>query len=421
MSAITIFAAGTQGDVRPMAALGAGLVEAGHRVVLCTSTEFASMARNAGLQFAPLSADFRQLMGRERDTLDRGLNLLRVYAMVKRRLMEMAALWPQEGLRACEGADLLIGAGNTTLLTYALGEARHLPVVQAQLQPMTPCRDIPPMLLPPSRWPLPGAVNLGLYRLLRLLSWRAMGPAYNEVVRPALGLPPYPWRGPDALKSGAPRRTLYGYSPQVLPRSADWGPEISVTGYWVLPEQRWEPPQALQDFLAAGEAPVYIGFGSMAGGDAQRLAAAALEALQRSGRRGVLSTGWGGMALPAGLDAGQVHVIGHAPHEWLFPRMALAVHHGGAGTSAAAMRAGIPSVVVPFFGDQPFWAERLRRLGAAPEPLRRKKLDGLSLAAAIARASTPAMRKRATTLGESLRTEDGVACAVAQLRSWGLA
>ncbi|RYF82643.1 MAG: glycosyltransferase [Comamonadaceae bacterium] len=420
MSAITLFAAGTQGDVRPLVALGVGLREAGHRVRLCSSSEFEPMARAAGLQFAPLSADFRQLMARERATLDRGLNLFRVYAMVKRRLLEMAARWPAEGLAACETADLLIGAGNTALLAASLGEARRLPVVQVQLQPMAPCRDIPPMILPPSRWPLPGAVNLALYRVLRLASWRALSPAYDQVVRPALGLPPYPWRGPDALHGGAPRRTLYGYSDKVLPRSADWGPEICVTGYCVLPEQRWEPPAALRDFLAAGEAPVYIGFGSMAGGDAQRLAQVALDALQRSGRRGVLSTGWGGLALPAGLDPQQVCVIEHAPHEWLFPRMALAVHHGGAGTSAAAARAGIPSVVVPFFGDQPFWADRLRRLGVAPEPLRRKKVDGLALAAAMARASTPGMRKRAAALGASLRSEDGVACAVEQLRSWGL-
>lgn len=421
MSRITILAAGTQGDVRPLVALGAGLREAGHQVQLCTSTEFEAMARCAGLGFSPLSADFRQLMARERDTLDRGLDLFRVYAMVKRRLLEMAGRWPEEGLAASQTADLLIGAGNASLLAASLGEARRLPVVQVQLQPMMPCRDIPPMILPPTRWPLPGLLNLALYRVLRLASWRALSPAYDRVVRPALGLQPYPWCGPDVLEGAMPRRTLYGYSPQVLPRSADWGPEISVTGYWVLPEPHWQPPQALLDFLAEGEPPVYIGFGSMAGGDAQRLATAALDALQRSGRRGVLSAGWGGMALPAGLDARQIHVIDHAPHEWLFPRMALAVHHGGAGTSAAAARAGIPSVVVPFFGDQPFWADRLRRLGVAPEPLRRRSLDGLALAAAIARASTPAMRKRAAALGESLRAEDGVANAVMQLRHWGLA
>ena len=155
---------------------------------------------------------------------------------------------------------------------------------------------------------------------------------------------------------------LCGYSPHVIPVPRDWDDRHVVTGYWFLDEpEGWQPPEGLEEFLAAGEAPVYVGFGSMGDRDAERTTAVVIEALAELGRGAVLSSGWGGLSesdLPDGF-----FMVGSVPHSWLFPRVAAVVHHGGAGTTAAGVRAGIPAVVTPVLGDQPFWGRTLARLG----------------------------------------------------------
>jgi sterol 3beta-glucosyltransferase len=217
--------------------------------------------------------------------------------------------------------------------------------------------------------------------------------------------------------AGEPVPVLHGYSEHVLPRPADWPDGALVTGYWFLEsDATWQPPDRLRDFLAAGDPPVYVGFGSMAGADPRRLARVVAEATRRAHVRGLLAIGWGG--LDAGDLPDSVLAIDEAPHDWLFPRVAAAVHHGGAGTTAAALRAGRPSVICPFIGDQPFWGRRVRALGAGSDPIPQKRLTAENLAAAIREVTTnPAIGRRSRELGERIRGEDGVANAVSALRS----
>jgi UDP:flavonoid glycosyltransferase YjiC (YdhE family) len=204
---------------------------------------------------------------------------------------------------------------------------------------------------------------------------------------------------------------LYGCSPALLARPADWPPNAELTGAWALPAgQDWEPPPALLDFLAAGPAPVYIGFGSMAGID-QATLAGAVRAVA-AGRRVLFQPGWSGID-PARLPP-DVFVLDDTPHDWLFPRMALVVHHGGAGTSHAVARAGVPSVVVPFAGDQFFWAARMAGQGIAVT-CPAAGLDGARLVQAVAAASAPRMRAQAQRVGQAMRDEDGVRTAVDRL------
>jgi sterol 3beta-glucosyltransferase len=203
------------------------------------------------------------------------------------------------------------------------------------------------------------------------------------------------------------RTFLYGYSGHVVPRPPDWTPANRVNGYWFLER----PAPALLDFLAAGPAPVYVGFGSMNERNATDMTTMVLEALQRSRQRGVLLTGWGGLG--AVDRAADVFVAEAIPHDWLFPLMAAVVHHGGAGTTAEGLRAGVPSVIIPYMGDQPFWGRRVQELRVGPKPLPRKRLTAERLAVAISEAvSNREMRQRAEALGESIRREDGVADAV---------
>jgi UDP:flavonoid glycosyltransferase YjiC (YdhE family) len=208
---------------------------------------------------------------------------------------------------------------------------------------------------------------------------------------------------------------LYGYSPQVLPPPKDWGDCIHVTGYWFLePPAGWEPPIDLVNFLQSGPPPVFIGFGSIPNSKPEKTADLVLQALARTGQRGVLSAGWGGLKkenLPE-----TVFMIGSMPYSWLFPQMAAVVHHGGAGTTAAGLWAGIPAIVTPFFGDQPFWGKRVYALGVGPRPIPRQHLTVDRLTESIRCAvSDTGMRTRAARLGEGIRAEDGIARAVAAI------
>ena len=207
---------------------------------------------------------------------------------------------------------------------------------------------------------------------------------------------------------------LNGWSRHVAPDPLDWPNAVRTMGYWFLDRADWEPPADLETFLSAGPPPVYVGFGSMAGRRPERTTAAVLGALRQTGLRAVLASGWGGLRrgdLPA-----SVVLIDRVPHDWLFPRVAAVVHHGGAGTTAAGLRAGRPTVVCPFFGDQPFWGRRVHELGAGPAPTPQKRLTAERLAAALREATErPSIREAATTLGRQIRREDGIADTVAHI------
>lgn len=218
-------------------------------------------------------------------------------------------------------------------------------------------------------------------------------------------------RNPD----GSPVHVLYPYSQHVVPVPDDYPASAHVTGYWFLDDGDWEPPAELADFLAAGEPPVYVGFGSMGfGRGADERRAAVLAALRVHGLRGVVATGWGGIASgEAGTD--DVLVIEGAPHDWLFESVAAVVHHGGAGSTAAGLRAGRPTLVVPFLGDQPFWGARVHAIGAGPTPLPAARLPG-GLADRLGNlVHTDSYAARAAEIGAAIRAEDGLGAGVRAL------
>ena len=269
------------------------------------------------------------------------------------------------------------------------------------------------MSFPAAGWPLQanlgGLINRLSGHVMLQVIWQWYRPFVNEF-RQGLGLPPF--SGSSFYHTLSTTPLLGAYSPRVIPRPQDWPPSAHVTGYW-LPEVQaeWQPPAELAAFLEAGDPPVYIGFGSMTGQNPQQSAALALEALRMSEQRGLLLTGWGGMETLSVPES--VFVLDAAPHNWLFPRMMAVVHHGGAGTTAEALRAGVPQVIVPFIVDQPFWGKRIRDLGVAPKPIPRKKLTAAKLAEAIDTVVNKSrMRNRAASLGKDIRSEGGVGMAV---------
>jgi sterol 3beta-glucosyltransferase len=411
---VTILGAGSRGDVQPYLALGKGLRKAGHTVRVLTSQDFRELVAAHGLEFHDMGGSIETVTQSMQGLLEQG-NFLRILARMGSAAQQMVGQAVVSGLRASRDSDLIIGGLGGLFVGLALSEKSGIPFCQAYLHPFTPTREFASVLSPLPLSRLPSWANRLTHRLAQQMMWQTFRVADNKVRGAVLQIPPASFWGPFASLQQQRQTILYGYSPKVIPSPKDWGNFIHVTGYWFLePPPGWEPPVEIVHFLHSGPPPVYIGFGSMVNSKPEETADLALQALERTGQRGVLSSGWGGLKkedLPK-----TVFMVGAIPHSWLFPQMAVIVHHGGAGTTAAGLRAGIPAVVTPYFGDQPFWGQRIYKLGVGPRPIPRRRLTVDRLAESIQRAvSDPAMRRQAACLGESIRSETGIAGAVAVL------
>ena len=197
-------------------------------------------------------------------------------------------------------------------------------------------------------------------------------------------------------------------SPALIPKPRDWGQHISISGFYFLSlASSYTPAPELAEYLAAGPPPVYIGFGSIVVDDPDAMTKMIFEAVKKAGVRALVSKGWGGLGADAlGVPEG-VFMLGNVPHDWLFNHVSCVVHHGGAGTTAAGIATGKPTVVVPFFGDQPFWGAMVARAGAGPIPIPYKQLTADKLAAALLEALKPETLERAKELGTKIKEENG--------------
>lgn len=411
-----MFAPGSRGDGQPCAALGAGLKAAGHDVVIASFEPLRPLIRGAGLEFAPVASGRRFEQRRIQAWHDAGGNPV---AFI-RRLVEALDSQLEDALAnfrpVAEGADAIIcpllGLGG-----FDLADKLRIPSFGAFPQPVTPTRafahsyGVPPG--PSLLGPLLPSYNRVSYELAEALWWRGLKRPINRWRAAILGLGPMP-REDFYRWTRSPRHPiLYGYSPSVVPKPSDWGDWAHVTGYW-FPERPsgWRPPAELEEFLEAGPPPVYVGFGSMSPREPAVLEQTILEALERTGLRAVVLGG------PAKLGRGgvpdDVCIVDEVPHDWLFRRVRAIVHHGGSGTTGAALRAGVPAVAVPFFFDQAFWGQRLAALGVGPRPIRYRRLTARRLAAALDVATRDnGMRERAAAVGARVRLENGVSNAVA--------
>jgi sterol 3beta-glucosyltransferase len=295
-------------------------------------------------------------------------------------------------------------------------EGRNIPAVYAPLHAMHPTRAFPSPFFAPLGPRLDSALNPLTYCFIRGMPWQIFRPVLNRW-RQRAGLRPHGRTGYFRWMRARHIPVVCGFSREVLPEPADWPGHQRVTGYWFWDEPRWQPPAALEAFLAAGPPPVSIGFGSMDDQDPARLTRVAVQALNLAGQRGILIGGSGGLG--GGDLPDNVYRVEAVPHSWLFPRVAAVVHHGGAGTTAAGLRAGVPAVITPVAGDQPFWAARLAQMGVGLQGEGFGRLTAAGLAGHICQAiEDTTMRERAAALGRRIRAEDGVGHAVRLINRW---
>ena len=412
---ITILAFGSRGDVQPYVALGLGLGEAGHDVRLVAADFFQPFVESRGLDFFPIKTHgLFEADGEARATvataLDRGGQFRQLWTGF-RALLPTLQQTQESVWQASQGTQAIVFSTVGTS-AYHVAEKLGVPCVWALTVPMfgrtrTQSNPVLPSL------PLGNGYNQLTHLLVEQFWRQLLGRISNAWRRARLDLPPIPLhKWPYTQLHGQPVPRLYGHSPVVAPKPADWGEQTCVTGYWFLDRPTdWQPPADLARFLGSGPPPIYVGFGSMMSREPEETTRIVLDALERVGQRGVIATGWGALSrwdLPA-----DIFLTGSVPHDWLFPQMAAVVHHGGAGTTGAGLRAGVPSVVIPFGGDQPFWGRRVSALGVGPDPIPRRRLTAGKLADAMRVAITDeAVRKRAAALGPKIRAEDGVGNAV---------
>ena len=391
---ILIVTAGSRGDVAPFTGLGQRLQHAGHQVAPAAHGRFADLVRESGLEYRSLPGDPVELV-RARTAAPSAEAAQSVFAAFLDELGDgvMAA--------AAAGTDMVLTAFGPAPLSRLVAEGFGVPSVGVYLAPGVPTREFPPPGWPVTGQPSPADNLAAGHQLLA-----RTGSLYADVLRrlrARLDLPAATAQVPNQPDDWP---ICHGYSPAVVPRPADWPAPVHVTGYW-WPAGRpgWRPPNALVDFLEAGPPPVFVGFGSMTPTH-ERLNDVVAVAVKRAGVRAVVQSGWAELG-PAGDD---ILLVGDLPHEWLFPRTAAVVHHAGAGTTGAGLRAGVPAVPVPVLVDQPFWADRLHRLGVAPQPLPLSELTADTLTDALRSClDRSAYRERATELAGRIRGEDGPA------------
>ena len=403
---ITILTYGSRGDVQPFVALALGLQKNGHIVKLAAPHKFDEFVKSHGINFVPLAGDPEEI---SRLINNAGTNPVRIVASMWNYIFSIAPQVSRAAFPACEGADLIIHSFLFTVGAHSWAREHNIPDVSVQTFPMfAPTREYPNVAAPniPS-----GALSYFSHWLATQIFWHGGNGGYRPAQRanPDISFPkklywPFEDR-PHHLRTPL----LFAYSPSILPCPSDWNEHIHVTGYFFLDEKSYQPPVELSDFLAAGNPPICISFGSMVNRKAKRIDQIVRDALKQTNKRGVILSGWAGVTKKS---SSELLYLESAPHDWLLPHCKMIIHHGGAGTTSAGLRAGIPSIVVPFTADQPFWGNRVHAVGVSPKPILVKNLSVEKLTHAIATAELSVAVKQAQLIGQRIRGEYGVKSAV---------
>jgi len=393
---------GTEGDTRPLAVLCRALMDSGHETRMLADIATLGFADALGVPTAALAGDIRKAMmtGTALDgTVKRQDGFRNTASALASIANANTEAWMRQVAAASIGCDAIIVSGLAAFVGLSVAEALNIPAIGSGFIPITPTQEFASPFLRPGM--VPHWLNRTSHRFVNGVLWRAFRKSTNAARAIVCGLGP-------RKNVWAEHAMLYGISRYLVPSPRDWPRNAYVCGQWTPPSTDWLPPQSLSDFLGTGEPPIYVGFGSMAGFDRQRLLSELVAGI--AGRRALYYPGWGGVdgsELPNNF-----YVVGDTPHSWLFPKTSLVIHHGGAGTSHSAARAGVPSVVVPFAADQYFWADRLRQVGVAAVAVSGTAFNAGSLARSVEYAESAEVRSRASALGAKMSAENGLATSI---------
>lgn len=372
---------------------------------MAAPSRFKELVERYGIQFAPLVGEPEDLSRRLNDA---GFNFIKMMREMMDHAIEIGAEMLYQTEAACKDADLIMHTFAHTIGAHTLACEKNIPDIHIQTFPMfTPTGDYPNVTMPHSNW---RALNRFTHLISQKITWWSSSFG-DEQVRRRAGLPNRKLYSPfDKEPLRSPTPILCAWSPSILPPSGDWKDNIHVTGYYFFDYvEEYQPLAELQSFLEDGDPPVCISFGSMVNRDAERIDDIVRDALERTANRGIVLSGWSYVRNTSSAD---VLYLDAVPHDWLLPRCKMIIHHGGAGTTAAGLRAGIPNIVVPFTADQPFWGRRVHAVGAGPKPILVKKLSTENLTRAIIEADNESVRTRTQEIGQRIRSEDGVRHAV---------
>ncbi|MBD2436366.1 glycosyltransferase family 1 protein [Nostoc sp. FACHB-110] len=404
---------GSRGDLQPYCALAIGLRRAGHQVTIATTENFESFIKQFDLEFASIGGNSQELFQSSEG--------IRTVAGEKVEILSDALFQQQleSAWLACRESEVIIYTPQTNW-GYHIVEKLEIPCFIASCLPFSATGMFPYLNFNQiANNPLSRVINYTTYLLLEFLYWQRYKHLINRFRTQTLKLPSLSFLGTigrnDTPKNLLKIPVLHGYSSHVIPRPNDWPEWVYLTGYWFIDQaDDYTPCEELREFLRQKPTPISIGFGSMAMRNPEKVTNSILKALEKTHQRGIILSGWGNVGTTDEVkDSSRAFVINSVPHDWLLPQVLANVHHGGAGTSAAVLRAAIPSIVMPFFADQPIWAEKLAQLGVTPQPIPFKEFSEEALAAAIEIALNDSrMRSQAKELGEKIRSEDGVANAV---------
>nr|AHW98478.1 glucosyltransferase-2 [Oryza brachyantha] len=409
---IVILIVGTRGDVQPFIAIGKRLQDYGHRVRLATHANFKEFVLTAGLEFYPLGGDpkiLAEYMVKNKGFLPSGPSEIPIQ---RKQIKEIIfSLLP-----ACKDADPDTGIpfkvdaiiANPPAYGHThVAEALKVPIHIFFTMPWTPTSEFPHPL---SRVKQPAGYRLS-YQIVDSMIWLGIRDMINEFRKKKLKLRPVTYLS-GAQGSGNDIPHGYIWSPHLVPKPKDWGPKIDVVGFCFLDlASNYVPPEPLVKWLEAGDKPIYVGFGSLPVQDPAKMTEIIVKALEATGQRGIINKGWGGLGTLAETKD-FVYLLDNCPHDWLFLQCKAVVHHGGAGTTAAGLKAACPTTIVPFFGDQPFWGDRVHARGVGPAPIPVDQFSFQKLVDAINFMMEPEVKERAVELAKAMESEDGVSGAV---------
>ncbi|QRW26844.1 glycosyltransferase family 1 protein [Rhizoctonia solani] len=422
---IVIMIVGSRGDVQPFLALGKKLKEYGHDIRIATHGTFKSFVKGSGLRFFDIGGDPEQLMSYmvRNPGLMPGLESLTNGDIGMKR--KMVAEYLDGCWKACyqpdDDDDQLSFAADAIISNppafahIHCAEALGIPLQLSFTMPWCATTDFPhPLVNVLQSNAGMGLTNVLSYALAELMTWQGLGDVINHFRTQTLGLEPLSLRSGAGLVDRIRVPWTYCMSPALVPKPDDWTNHIDVVGFYFLDlASNYEPPDNVKKFLNEGEPPIYIGFGSIVIEEPKEMTQKIFQAIKETRTRAILSAGWGGLFAPDSPNVPEGVLIldkqtGNIPHDWLFNYVSAVCHHGGAGTTSAGLKAGKPTIVVPFFGDQPFWGTMIARAGAGPEPIPQDELSTKKLIAAFEFVKSPRAKQAAERMGKQIRSENGV-------------